>query len=78
MAWGHQIHYQVEIKQWTVKESLRFALKNRPDYIKFGFVAVALEMIPVANFLFFWTNVVGDELWNFDVSYVMFKLEESI
>uniref|UniRef100_A0A1D1YQD9 Regulator of rDNA transcription protein 8 n=1 Tax=Anthurium amnicola TaxID=1678845 RepID=A0A1D1YQD9_9ARAE len=67
LAWGHQIHYHTEIKEWTVKQSLNFAWKNREDYSTFGFVAVALELIPIANFIFFWTNVVGAALWAADV-----------
>lgn len=67
MTWGHKIHYHIEIKEWTVKQSLSFAWKNRRDYISFGFVAVALELIPIANFLFFWTNVVGAALWTADM-----------
>jgi len=67
MAWGHQIHYHVEIKEWPIKQSLKFAWKNRGDYSAFGFVAVALELIPIANFIFFWTNVVGAALWTADI-----------
>ncbi|CAI2172863.1 19759_t:CDS:2 [Funneliformis geosporum] len=53
--------------QWTVNQSLKFAWKNRPEYISFGFIAVALELIPVANFILVWTNVVGAALWTADV-----------
>ncbi|EXX78166.1 Rrt8p [Rhizophagus irregularis DAOM 197198w] len=67
MAWGHQIHYHVEIKEWSAKQSLKFAWKNRGDYSMFGFVAVALELIPIANLVFLWTNVVGAALWTADI-----------
>ncbi|RIA84374.1 hypothetical protein C1645_698694 [Glomus cerebriforme] len=67
MTWGHQLHYHIEIKEWTIKQSLKFAWKNRFDYSMFGCIAVALELIPVANFIFFWTNVVGAALWTADV-----------
>jgi len=67
MTWGHQIHYHIEIKEWSINQSLRFAWKNRFDYSMFGFIAVALELIPIANFLFFWTNVVGAALWTADI-----------
>jgi hypothetical protein len=30
---------------------------------RFGATAVALEMIPIANFFFVWTNIVGCALW---------------
>ncbi|KAG9290771.1 hypothetical protein G9A89_011734 [Geosiphon pyriformis] len=67
MTWGHQLHYHIEIKEWSLKESRKFAWKNRHDYLMFGTVAVALELIPIANFLFIWTNVVGAALWTADV-----------
>jgi len=31
--------------------------------IRFGSVAVALEMIPIANLVFMWTNIVACALW---------------
>lgn len=31
--------------------------------IRFGAVAVALEMVPIANLVFMWTNIVGCALW---------------
>jgi len=34
---------------------------NQP--YSFGAVAVGLEMIPIANLLFMWTNIVGCALW---------------
>ncbi|CAG8657237.1 5026_t:CDS:2 [Acaulospora morrowiae] len=67
MTWGHQLHYHLEIKELNVNQSRKLAWKNRDDYILFGMVAVALELIPIANFLFFWTNVVGAALWTADV-----------
>ncbi|KAF0514303.1 Sulfate transporter CysZ [Gigaspora margarita] len=67
MTWGHQLHYHLEIKEFNVKQSIRFALRNHDDYVMFGMVAVALELIPIANFIFFWTNVVGAALWTADV-----------
>src|SRR5438874_1812635 len=73
MTWGHQIHYHIEIKEWTISQSLRFAWKNRFDYSTFGFFAVALELIPIANLLFFWTNVVGAALWTADVRFYNLK-----
>jgi uncharacterized protein involved in cysteine biosynthesis len=66
-SWGHQLHYHLEIKGWGVNQSRAFAWKNKGTYIRFGAMAVALELIPIANFLFFWTNVVGAALWTADV-----------
>ncbi|CAH1758201.1 7728_t:CDS:2 [Entrophospora sp. SA101] len=56
----------LEIKGWSVNQSRAFAWKNKGSYIRFGAMAVALELIPIANFLFFWTNVVGAALWTAD------------
>ncbi|CAG8590417.1 8391_t:CDS:2, partial [Scutellospora calospora] len=67
MTWGHQLHYHLEIKEFSVNQSIRFAWRNHEDYVMFGMVAVALELIPIANFVFFWTNVVGAALWTADV-----------
>ncbi|CAG8449728.1 23785_t:CDS:2 [Cetraspora pellucida] len=67
LAWGHQIYYHMTIKEWTVKKSREFAWKNRYDYISFGAVGMALQLIPVANFIFFWTTIVGAALWTADV-----------
>nr|CAG8476056.1 4431_t:CDS:2 [Entrophospora candida] len=67
MTWGHQIHYHLEIKHWSVNQSRKFAWRNREDYIEFGAIAVALELIPILNLVFFWTNVVGAALWTADV-----------
>ncbi|CAH1756818.1 3555_t:CDS:2 [Entrophospora sp. SA101] len=69
MTWGHQIHYHLEIKHWSVNQSRKFAWRNREDYIQFGAIAVALELIPILNLVFFWTNVVGAALWTADVSW---------
>ncbi|CAG8621432.1 35103_t:CDS:2 [Gigaspora margarita] len=67
LAWGHQIHYHILIKEWSVKQSREFAWKNRNDYASFGAIGMALQLIPVANFIFFWTTIVGAALWTADV-----------
>lgn len=67
MTWGHQLHYHLEIIELSINQSRKLAWKNREDYILFGMVAVGLELIPLANFIFFWTNVVGAALWTADV-----------
>lgn len=43
----------------SVNESRKYAWKNRTHFCEFGAMAVFLEMTPVLNLLFFWTNVVG-------------------
>lgn len=62
-SWGHHIHYDLEFRGFSVSDSRSFAWKHRDAYCSFGTVAVALELIPIFNLLFMWTNVVGAALW---------------
>ncbi|KAG2183223.1 hypothetical protein INT43_006227 [Umbelopsis isabellina] len=61
--WGHHIHYDLEFRGWSVAESRRYAWKRKSDYAHFGAVAVGLELVPIFNLLFMWTNAVGAALW---------------
>lgn len=63
MAFSKRIHYDVELCKMSVNQSRRYAWKNRTHYCEFGAVAVFLEMTPVLNLLFLWTNIVGAALW---------------
>lgn len=67
ISWGHHIHYDLEFRGFSVSESRRYAWKNRSSYCSFGAVAVALELVPLFNLLFMWTNVVGAALWVADM-----------
>ncbi|KAI7879130.1 hypothetical protein K492DRAFT_164102 [Lichtheimia hyalospora FSU 10163] len=62
-CWGQHIHYDLEFRGFSVSDSRRYAWKNRSSYCSFGVVAVALEIVPLFNLLFMWTNVVGAALW---------------
>lgn len=62
-SWGQHIHYDLEFRGFSVSESRRFAWANRGAYCSFGVVACALELVPLFNLLFMWTNVVGAALW---------------
>jgi hypothetical protein len=46
-----------------VSDSRSFAWRHKGQYCNFGVVAVALELVPLFNLLFMWTNVVGAALW---------------
>jgi hypothetical protein len=46
-----------------VSDSRSFAWRHRSAYSQFGTVAVALELVPLFNLLFMWTNVVGAALY---------------
>ncbi|KAI7818239.1 hypothetical protein BC939DRAFT_401770 [Gamsiella multidivaricata] len=63
LTFGLRFHYDAEIRNISVLQSRREAWQRRSEYSGFGAVAVALEMIPIANLLFVWTNIVGCALW---------------
>ncbi|KAF9351283.1 hypothetical protein BGX26_010673 [Mortierella sp. AD094] len=63
LTFGIRFHYDSEIRNISVAQSRREAWKRKKDYAGFGSIAVALEMIPFANLLFMWTNIVGCALW---------------
>ncbi|KAF9424455.1 hypothetical protein BGZ76_003521 [Entomortierella beljakovae] len=63
LTFGLRFHYDVEIRNITVMQSRSEAWKRKPEFVGFGSVAFALEMIPLANILFVWTNIIGSALW---------------
>ncbi|KAF9963976.1 hypothetical protein BGZ65_003230, partial [Modicella reniformis] len=63
LTFGIRFHYDTEIQNISVAQSQCEAWKRRREYAGFGSVAVALEMIPIANLVFMWTNIVGCALW---------------
>ncbi|KAF9290678.1 hypothetical protein BGZ68_006393 [Mortierella alpina] len=63
MTFSKRIHYDVELRKMSVNQSRKYAWRHRSEFCEFGAVAVFLEMTPVLNILFFWTNVVGAALW---------------
>ncbi|KAG0173240.1 hypothetical protein DFQ28_011634 [Apophysomyces sp. BC1034] len=62
-SWGQHIHYDLEFCGLKVSESYKLACRNKVNYLNFGAVAVALELVPGLNLLFMWTNIVGAALW---------------
>ncbi|KAF9099087.1 hypothetical protein BGX23_004058 [Mortierella sp. AD031] len=63
LTFGIRFHYDAEIRNIPVSQARREAWKRKSEYTSFGAVAVGLEMIPIANLLFMWTNIVGCALW---------------
>jgi uncharacterized protein involved in cysteine biosynthesis len=53
----------LEFRGFSVQDSRAFAWRHRSAYCNFGTVAVALELVPLFNLLFMWTNVVGAALY---------------
>ncbi|KAI8327689.1 hypothetical protein BC941DRAFT_446496 [Chlamydoabsidia padenii] len=62
-CWGALIHYDLEFRGFSIAESRRYAWQHREEYCAFGVVAVALELVPLFNLIFMWTNIVGAALW---------------
>ncbi|KAF9133357.1 hypothetical protein BGW39_009954 [Mortierella sp. 14UC] len=63
LTFGIRFHYDAEIRNKPLAQSRREAWGRKSEYTSFGAVAVGLEMIPIANLLFMWTNIVGCALW---------------
>ncbi|KAF9909373.1 hypothetical protein EC991_008758 [Linnemannia zychae] len=63
LSFGIRFHYDAEIRNMPLAQSRREAWSRKSEYTSFGAVAVGLEMIPIANLLFMWTNIVGCALW---------------
>lgn len=62
-SWGHHLHYDIEFRGFSVSDSRSYAWRHKTEYCNFGVVAVALEIIPLFNLIFMWTNVVGAALY---------------
>jgi uncharacterized protein involved in cysteine biosynthesis len=62
-SWGLHLHYDLEFRGFSVSESRAFAWKYKSEYCQFGAVAVALELVPLFNLIFMWTNIVGAALY---------------
>lgn len=73
-AWSHRLHYDIELRGYKVSESYQHAKNNKWKYANFGAVAFALEIIPVFNIFFVWTNIVATGLWIADE----YKIEKGL
>ncbi|KAF9901037.1 hypothetical protein EC991_006598 [Linnemannia zychae] len=63
MTFGYRFHYEAEIRNLTVVQIRRESWQRRSEFSSFGSVAFGLGMVPLANLLFMWTNIVGCALW---------------
>ncbi|KAI9485734.1 MAG: hypothetical protein EXX96DRAFT_546277 [Benjaminiella poitrasii] len=62
-AWSQRLHYDIELRGFKVSESYRRAREHAWNYIGFGSFAFALELIPIFNVFFVWSNIVSAALW---------------
>uniref|UniRef100_A0A1Y1KW44 Outer spore wall protein RRT8 n=1 Tax=Photinus pyralis TaxID=7054 RepID=A0A1Y1KW44_PHOPY len=56
-----------QLKNWSASQRREWLEKHTGAYTAFGFVATLLEMVPVANIFFTYTNTVGAALWAADI-----------
>ncbi|RKP10401.1 etoposide-induced protein 2.4-domain-containing protein [Thamnocephalis sphaerospora] len=63
-AWEKQTRYHVEIKGWDFKQSRAYAAHHWRAYAGFGTVCYFLQLVPIANIFFSFTNAVGAALWS--------------
>jgi len=61
-GWSIHMHY-FELKGMSFFEQLEFVKARKHDYSVFGTAALFLQVIPIVNLLFSFTNVVGGALW---------------
>ncbi|KAJ3082685.1 hypothetical protein HK102_001516 [Quaeritorhiza haematococci] len=66
-GWNHHLHYLALNGIIDMKEGRRFCKSRAHEYVSYGVVATFLEMLPVLNVLFVFTNVVGAALWAADM-----------
>ncbi|ORX79701.1 hypothetical protein K493DRAFT_321005 [Basidiobolus meristosporus CBS 931.73] len=66
LAWGYQIHNHIDIKGMSFYESKSYVFRHKRQFSGFGTVAFALEMIPLFNFFFIFSNTIGAALWAAD------------
>ncbi|KHN98842.1 uncharacterized protein MAM_03304 [Metarhizium album ARSEF 1941] len=55
------------LKNWSAAQRREWVERHAGAYTAFGFVATLLEMVPVANIFFTYTNTVGAALWAADI-----------
>ena len=66
-TWDLHSHYHKELKHRSFNAQRQFVKKHWYGYHMFGMQAMALELIPLANVLFIYTNCVGAALWAADM-----------
>lgn len=65
-TWDAHSHYHYELKGRKFPAQRKFVREHWYGYHLFGMQAMALELIPIANVFFIFTNTVGAALWAAD------------
>ncbi|KAJ1977102.1 hypothetical protein H4R35_002429 [Dimargaris xerosporica] len=63
LAWSYVLHYHIEVRNMSFRQSRHWIRLNWREFAGFGMVAFALELIPLFNVVFMFTNPVGAGLW---------------
>ncbi|PRP82208.1 hypothetical protein PROFUN_10417 [Planoprotostelium fungivorum] len=67
-VYGWSLHAKYfELKDLSLGQQITFLRKNFMDYTLLGGAGTAMNLVPVAGILFYWTNVVGAALWAADM-----------
>ena len=66
-TWDSHSHYHYELKRRNFWAQRKFVREHWYGYHLFGMQAMALELIPIANVIFIFTNTVGAALWAADM-----------
>eukprot|EP01114_Cavostelium_apophysatum_P011654 TRINITY_DN26015_c0_g1_i1.p1 TRINITY_DN26015_c0_g1~~TRINITY_DN26015_c0_g1_i1.p1 ORF type:complete len:260 (-),score=16.28 TRINITY_DN26015_c0_g1_i1:235-1014(-) len=72
-GWDLHEHY-FEAKGMDFRQQYRYMRLNSKAYIRFGAMCAFLEIIPVVNFIFIFTNAIGAALWAIDIEKGKFKM----
>ncbi|KAG5921244.1 hypothetical protein E4U42_005929 [Claviceps africana] len=65
---GEMVHGRYfQLKEWSTSQKREWLDKHTGAYTAFGMIATLLEMIPLANIFFTYTNTVGAALWAADI-----------
>lgn len=65
---GRSVHERYfQLKKWTNNQRSSWLERHLGPYTSFGLVATVLEMVPIANIFFTYTNTVGAALWAADI-----------
>ncbi|KAI6247853.1 Outer spore wall protein RRT8 [Erysiphe necator] len=67
----HNRYFQ--LKNWNRSEVNEWIYQKAAQYIMFGLVASALEMVPFVSIFFTFTNTVGAALWAVDIEHQQLK-----
>jgi len=56
-----------QLKKWSKSQQQEWVSQHSGAYTSFGTIATLLEMVPIVNILFTFTNTVGAALWAADI-----------